>query len=133
VKRKPFLLLEVMIAVVLIGTFSFVSLQGLYRMFNMQKTMVRALEYARLVDLERMDIVEKYWNQVEALAEQDKPIIVQTTSKTTFEVKCQSHPESKYYLLEINELRPKEFCLKHEKRPAYKYFVSHFLEPKSVS
>jgi Tfp pilus assembly protein PilE len=123
-RRHPFLLLEVMIAVMLIGVFSYVSLQGLYRSFSVQRKMVRALEYNRKVDLERMAIVEKYWAQAYELALQKESISVKTKSNTTFKVTCRSHSEGKFNLLTVEEIRPEEYRFSKDKNPTYSYFVS---------
>lgn len=102
-RRRPFLLLEVIIAIVLVGLFASVSLGALLRAVQRQSGMVQSLQKMRQIDLERMHLIEEYWNRLEELKE--RPIKVTGASKAVFEVSCQGN--EKAYLLVIREVGSK--------------------------
>lgn len=118
-RKRPFLLLEVLIAVILIGAFSFVSLHGFYRTFYGQRNILSALEYARQVDLERMDLIAANYLNLKTLAE--SPVIIETPSKTRFTISCKSYPGSKYHLLTINQQSSNKL---YPKKSSYHYFIA---------
>ena len=122
-----------MIAVVLVGIFAYVAIQGFYRCLNQQRRMLNKLEYSILVDLARMNVIADCWNNVQDYKEKkterlieisykikDKAIIL--NPKQEFKVESTTYPQSKFYLLTIEEPRPAEFKLE-DKESTYHYFI----------
>ena len=76
-RRRPIFLLEIVIAIALVGFFSFYFLLSSIHFIYQERKALFALEFERLCDLERMDLIKKAWNQVETLNEK-------TLSKSRF-------------------------------------------------
>ncbi len=132
-RKSPFFLLEVMIAVILVGIFSYFSLQSAFKTLNIHRKFLRELEYSRLTDLKRMEVIEAYWNKARELFEAGQPVIVEKgpleykvgrskavlASQQKYVVQCNGCRQEKFYLLDIKEKRaqpPKEIT--------YHFFVT---------
>ena len=106
-KRHPFLLLEVLIAIILVGGFAYITIHGAFGMISKQRKLIQGLEIARNEDLIRMDIIKNHWNQLEALLGKKKYI------ENGYKVTCEEGKTDQFYLLKLE---------KEEK--AYHYFVT---------
>lgn len=98
------MLLEVMIAVLLVGLFASVSLGMLRRAVRGQSRMVQAVQKRRQIDLDRMRLIERCWGHMEELKK--TPIQVKGASGITFEVSSQGGENN--HLLIIKEAGSKK-------------------------
>ena len=72
--KRPFFLLEILIAMVLIGFFSVYFLGAAYRHFSHEEKALLELEFQRAQDLERMKILSSHWKSGEALLKESKEV-----------------------------------------------------------
>ena len=96
--RRSFFLLEVLIAVLLIGMFAYMSINGAFRVLKKQSQLLKELENSRRSDLTKMDLIEKHWNRVDALEEE--------IQENGFKIKCKKGA-SGFYLLELSNSQEK--------------------------
>lgn len=87
--RRSFFLLEVLIAVILVGGFAHLSIHGAFQVIHKQRKLLKAMEESRQSDLTRMKLVGEFWNKMDALP----------PSKDGFTLKCNVAQEGKYHLL----------------------------------
>lgn len=107
-KRRPFFLLEVLIATVLVGVFAYFSIHGSFNVIYRQKKMLQELSTARINDAKRIDLVAMYWNEAKSLVK--KPVV-----HDNYKVSCLEAKKDKYYLLTIKDKKAEE---------SFSYFVS---------
>lgn len=105
-KRHPFFLLEVLIAVILVSGFAYMTIQGAFQVIYKQKKLLTEIEDSIQVDRMRMRLIEKYWSQVETIKE--------SFTEEGYQISCQEGKKEKQYLLELKKGKGKPFC----------YFVS---------
>ena len=106
-KRHPFFLLEVLIAVILVGGFAYLSIHGAFRVIYQQRKLLKAIEDSIDADRNRMKVIADYWNKVESLLNKEV--------SGNFKVSRKEAKNGKYYLLEIEDIKSKE---------AYNYLVT---------
>jgi hypothetical protein len=106
-KRRSFFLLEVLIAVMLIGGFAYLSIHGAFKLIGKQKQMLTLLQGSMEADVKRMKVIEECWNKVETFAKKE--------TIDGFEIKSKVAKEGKSYLLIIEDKTRKE---------TYSYFVT---------
>ncbi len=104
--RRPFFMLEVLIATILVGVFAYFSIHGSFKVIHKQRKMLQELSTARENDVKRMELVEKYWNEVESL-------LKKTVVDGNYKVSCLEAKKDKYYLLKIEG-----------NKESFSYFVS---------
>jgi len=112
VRRRPFLLLEVVIATLLVGLFAAVSIGSFLRAVRRQSALVQSVHTMRQTDLDRMHLIETYWYRLDEL--KAAPIRVTGASKTVFELSCQG--SEKNHLLVIKEAK--------SNKPPYYYQIA---------
>lgn len=125
-RKKPLFLLEIVIAIFLVGLFSAYFLRSSISCLYQERKALLDLDFERLCDIKRMDVVEKYWNQVDQLSKSEGdgkkesfPLRVDIAGKSyfrtkTFMVYCPKQHDKAY-----------DLCIKEEKK---KY---HFLVVRS--
>jgi hypothetical protein len=108
-RRRSFFLLEVLIAVMLIGGFAYLSIHGAFKLIGKQKQMLNLLQGSMEADVKRMKLIELCWNKVETLAKKE--------TIEGFEVKSKVAKEGKSYLLKVKDKKSGEtfsyFVTKH--------------------
>ncbi len=109
--RRPFFLLEVLIAVMLIGMFAYMSIHGAFRVLKKQSQLLTELENSRRSDLAKMDLIEKYWNNIDALEEE--------IQDNGFKIKSKKATQG-YYLLELSNTQEKFAYLVKKQDPSRK-------------
>lgn len=92
--RRPFFMLEVLIATILVGVFAYISIHGSFKVIHKQRKMLQELSTARENDVKRMELVEKYWNKAESL-------VGESVVEGSYTVSCLEAKKDKYYLLKI--------------------------------
>ncbi|MGR3911802.1 MAG: type II secretion system protein [Candidatus Rhabdochlamydia sp.] len=134
-RKRPFLLLEVIIAMTLMGLFAGFSMHTLYQSLKVQKDILQEFELTRLLDLEKMHLIETYWKSLDDLADKKEGILVESSSlisktdKSVYRLrknhkhllKCQKSQDGKRYLLKITEVNPSS---SKEHKQTYTYFLS---------
>ena len=99
-KRRSFFLLEVLIAVLLIGSFAYLSMRGFFTVIGKQRKLVKELKDSMTSDLKRTDLVVKYWNAV-TKNNKDK--------EDGYTVELVEGEKDKYYLLKLKKSE-EEYC-----------------------
>jgi Tfp pilus assembly protein PilE len=94
--RRSFFLLEVLVAVALVGGFAYYSIHGSYRIIRQQKKLLDGIDAARQMDVKRMDIIASFYQTM-------TPI---TATKDGFKITTKT-AQDKYYLLELEEIKTK--------------------------
>jgi hypothetical protein len=102
-KRRPFFLLEALIATLLIGIFSYLSIHGSFRLMHKQKQMIKAIEDTIDADLKRMQVIERCWNTIDTFVGSHFQKI-----DNRFWVKSKQAEIKKYYLLEVEDRQRQE-------------------------
>jgi hypothetical protein len=125
-QKKPLFLLEIVIAIFLVGLFSAYFLRSSITTLYQERKALLDLEFERLYDLERMDLLSNYWQKVDQLPKlegdakkESRQLKVDIAGKSyfrtkTFVVFCPKKHETAY-----------DLCIKEEKK---KY---HFLVVRS--
>lgn len=129
--RRPFFLLEVMIAVLLVAGFASLSIYSLSRSIYQQKKAMDEIEYARLMDLQRINVVAEHWNQVKELVKERKSYLPKHSLQTQigkrtltldknllYKLTAFTHEGSPDYLLKVEEegkLSKKIYCYEIKK------------------
>jgi type II secretory pathway pseudopilin PulG len=106
-KRHPFFLLEVLIAVILVGGFAYLLIHRTFGVISKEKKLLKELANSREEDIKRMDLIAKYWSQVASIAEKG-PI-----KDGGYTISSKEGKKDKYYLLEI------------KKRKTFSYYVAN--------
>lgn len=96
--RRSFFLLEVLIAVMLIGMFAYMSIHGAFKVLKKQTQLLKELENSRRSDLTKMDLIEKHWNNIDALEAE--------IHENGFKIKSKKSTQG-YYLLELSNAQEK--------------------------
>ncbi len=109
-RRRSFFLLEVLIAVILIGGFAYLSIHGAFQMIHKQRKLLREISESMEADNSRMDAIAHFWKDVDKIEENGE-------TYNNFKVKKKVAEEGKFYLLEIEDKSRKEtfsyFVTKH--------------------
>ena len=125
-RKKPLFLLEIVIAIFLVGLFSAYFLRSSISCLYQERKALLDLEFERLYDLKRMDLLAHYWNKVDQLPrlegdakKESYPLRIDIADKSyfrtkTFMVYCPKSHDKAY-----------DLCIKEEKK---KY---HFLVKKA--
>lgn len=99
-KRRPFFLIEVLIATLLIGVFSVLSIHGAFRTIHEQTKQLAALEEMIESDCARMDLVVRCWKSPEPYLGKKKIKV-----DNRFEVRCKKIESQGCYRLEISDTK----------------------------
>ena len=125
-QKKPLFLLEIVIAIFLVGLFSAYFLRSSIGTLYQERKALLDLEFETLSDLRRMDLLSHHWHQVDQLPKLERdakkeslPLRVDIAGKEyfrtkTFTVFCPKQHETAY-----------DLCIKEENK---KY---HFLVKKA--
>ena len=125
-RKKPLFLLEIVIAIFLVGLFSAYFLRSSISCLYQERKALLDLEFERLYDIERMKLISENWHKVDQLPEfqrdaklQSRPLEVKVDGKSyfrtkTFMVYCPKSHDKAY-----------DLCIKEDKK---KY---HFLVARS--
>lgn len=103
--------MEVLIAVMLIGMFAYMSIHGAFSVLKKQSQLLSELENSRRSDLLKMDLIEKYWNSIDALSEE--------VHENGFKIKSKKATQG-YYLLELSNSQEKFSYLVKKQDPPQK-------------
>ncbi|MGR3973735.1 MAG: type II secretion system protein [Candidatus Rhabdochlamydia sp.] len=140
-RKRSFLLLEVVIAITLIGLFTTASLYTLSRSLQAQRTWIQSYEYDRLLALQRIDLITMVLNNLERFNEKSEGVAFSSgplTSKVhhltyclsqnqTHLIKCQMSGDQKRCLLKIIHVKSpgsQSMLLSKEVSRPYTYFLS---------
>ena len=93
-RRRPFFLLEVVVATILIGAFAFLSIRGSFKAIGKEYKQLETLKVAMQADLDRMEVIQECWNKVESISKQS--IMVKS-----YQVKCEIGRDGTSYLLTV--------------------------------
>jgi len=66
-RKKPFFLLEIVIAIFLVGLFSTYFLRSSIKCLHQERKALLDLEFERLYDLKRMELIVNNWHNVDQL------------------------------------------------------------------
>jgi len=66
-RKKPFFLLEIVIAIFLVGLFSAYFLRSSIKCLHQERKALLDLEFERLYDLKRMELIGNNWHKVDQL------------------------------------------------------------------
>ncbi len=103
-KKHPFFLLEVLIAVILVGSFAYFSIHSVFKSLAKEGKMLKEFTASLEADKERMQIIVDYWKKVKT---SQKPVDL----KEGYKIKIQDAKDGKHYLLKIQLPGEKEaFC-----------------------
>ncbi|HEX2579639.1 MAG TPA: hypothetical protein VHK67_04465 [Rhabdochlamydiaceae bacterium] len=109
-RKKPFFLLEIVIAIFLVGLFSSYFLRSSIKCLHQERQALLDLEFERLYDLKRMELIVSNWHKVDQLpakgkeAKEEKyPFEVILADKSylrskTFQVFCPKKHETAHIL-----------------------------------
>ncbi len=114
-KRRPFFLLEVLIAAALVGVFAFLSIHGAFRLARQQKKLLKEIEGSIDADRRRMKVIADCWSKVETYVNDNDDY---TAVEGGFCVKSTPDKTEKHYLLKVKEGKPKQ------RRKSYCYLVT---------
>ncbi|MBP7074505.1 MAG: hypothetical protein KBA81_03880 [Rhabdochlamydiaceae bacterium] len=91
-KRRPFFLLEVLIAVILVGGFAYLSIYGAFRVIRTQRSHLKKIQETLEFDRRYMNAITENWKDPK------NPKDVHG-----FSVKCEEGQDGKAYLLTLKE------------------------------
>ncbi len=125
-KKKPLFLLEIVIAIFLVGLFSAYFLRSSIGCLYQERKALLDLEFERHYDIKRMDLLSDHWHKVDQLPELQRDAKLQSFQ---FEVKIADKPyfRTKTFIVFCPKRHEKAYdlCIKEEKK---KY---HFLVKKA--
>jgi hypothetical protein len=94
-KRRPFFLLEVLIATILVGLFAHLLIHGAFKVVIQEREMLQKLVQARNDDKIRMDLVVRYWKDIEPIPK-EKP-----RKENGYAIWCLEAKKDELYLLNL--------------------------------
>lgn len=130
-RKKPFFLLEIVIAIFLVGLFSAYFLRSSIKCLHQERQALLDLEFERLYDLKRMELIGKNWHCVDQLPakgretkEEKYPFKVELAGKSYFRDKsflvfCPKKHETAHIL-----------CIKEGKKNKH-YFLVRKVDAKT--
>jgi hypothetical protein len=125
-KKKPLFLLEIVIAIFLVGLFSAYFLRSSISTLYQERKALLDLEFERLYDIKRMDLLSDHWHKVDQLPKLQGDAKLQSFK---FEVKIvgKSYFRTKTFVVFCPKKHEKAYdlCIKEDEK---KY---HFLVKKA--
>ena len=98
-KRHPFILLEVLIATLLLGSSGWLSIHAAFRLVYQQQKVLQRLEESLRFDQELMDLFAAYWKKAYLLTEKSEKV------QNRFVLSASKIEGEKIYLLKIKDIR----------------------------
>ena len=127
-QKKPLFLLEIVISIFLVGLFSAYFLRSSISCLYQERKALLDLEFERLYDLKRMDLLSDHWDKVDQLPnllsaakEESCPFEVKISEKSYFR-----HKTFKVFCPKKND-KAWDLCIQEDKK---KY---HFLVKKAAA
>jgi hypothetical protein len=128
-RKKPFFLLEIVIAIFLVGLFSAYFLRSSISSLYQERKALLDLQFENFYDLHRMKLISENWLKVDQLPRLESDAKEETVP---FEVKIDDKKYSRTKTFQV--LCPKkhdtawDLCIKEDKKKKY-----HFLVMKAVA
>jgi hypothetical protein len=122
-QKKPLFLLEIVIAIFLVGLFSTYFLRSSIRCLYQERKALLELEFERQYDLKRMELLSNNWHQVSVLPKAEKEAKEEAFqfkvniagkeyfSTKKFKVFCPKNQDTAYLLVIKEDQKKYQFCV----------------------